>query len=142
MILGRLSEASVFYFFEPATHRTEKQTNGFSPLLLSVLRLGSCQWNWVVACATGALLVPFRTSLVSQLHVNPPNLGSQALRLQGGATPLTSFGFYKKFQYQTVSCTKAVEKLAFRNSKIRPNLVCYSKKVWSHSLGTLLLHYL
>ena len=27
---------------------TEKQAGGFSPLLLSVLRLGSCQWNWLM----------------------------------------------------------------------------------------------
>ena len=48
---------------EPATPSTEKQADGFSPLLLSVLRLWSCQWNWVVADATEApRLVPDGTS--------------------------------------------------------------------------------
>ena len=36
------------------------------------------------------VLVPFRTSKASQLHVNPPNEVSQTLRLQGGAAPHTS----------------------------------------------------
>ena len=40
------------------------------------------------------LLVPFGTSQASQLHVNPPNLGSQMLRLQGGAATL-SFALIK-----------------------------------------------
>ena len=47
---------------EPDTPSTEKQAGGFPPLLLSVLRLGSCQWNWVVAGTTAAfdwaLMVP------------------------------------------------------------------------------------
>ena len=34
---------------EPATPSTEKQVDSFSHLQHSVLRLGSCQWNWVVA---------------------------------------------------------------------------------------------
>ena len=40
--------------FEPASPSTEKQADGLSYLLHSVLRLGSCQWNWVVAGATAA----------------------------------------------------------------------------------------
>ena len=47
---------------EPTTPNTEKQADGFSHLLHSVLRLGSCQWNRVVADATAAprLMVPAR----------------------------------------------------------------------------------
>ena len=48
---------------EPASPSTEKQADGFSHLLHSVLRIGSCQWNWVVADATAApRLVPDGTS--------------------------------------------------------------------------------
>ena len=49
---------------EPATPSTENKGDGFSHLLDSVLRLESCQWNWVVAAATMAfdwsLMVPAR----------------------------------------------------------------------------------
>ena len=45
---------------EPANPSTEKQADGLSHLLHSVLSLGSCQWNWVVAGATAA----FNTSQV------------------------------------------------------------------------------
>ena len=41
-----------------ATPRTGKQAGGFSPLLLSFLRLGSCQWKWVVADAAAAFAGP------------------------------------------------------------------------------------
>ena len=45
----------------PLAQRSKQMV--FSPLLLSVLRLGSCQWNWVVADATAApRLVPDGTS--------------------------------------------------------------------------------
>ena len=48
---------------EPATPNTELRADGFSHLPHSVLRLGSCQWNWVVAGATAApWLVPNGTS--------------------------------------------------------------------------------
>ena len=40
-------------------------------------------------CYRGLWLVPYGTSQASQLHVNPPNLGSQTLRLQRGAAPFT-----------------------------------------------------
>ena len=46
---------------------TEKQAGGFSPMLLCVLRLGSCQWNWVVAGATAAFDWPL------MVPVRPPN---------------------------------------------------------------------
>ena len=48
---------------DPATPTSGKQADGFSHLLHSVLRLGSCQWNWVVAGATAApWMVPDGTS--------------------------------------------------------------------------------
>ena len=52
---------------EPATPSAEKQADVFSHLLHSVLRLGSCQWNWVEACATAA----FEWSLM--VSIRPPN---------------------------------------------------------------------
>ena len=45
-----------------------------------------CAKTWVLPMELGG------TSLTSQPHVNPPNLGSQTLRLQRGAAPFTSHG--------------------------------------------------
>ena len=56
---------------EPATPSKEKQAGGFSPLLLSMLILGSCRRNWVVADATVAfewsLMVPVRPVGIHQI---------------------------------------------------------------------------
>ena len=50
----------------------------FSHMLLSVIRLWSCKWNWVVAGATEAfdwsLMVPVWPPIA---HLNPPNLRSE-----------------------------------------------------------------
>ena len=63
-------------------------------------------------CYRGLWLVPDGTSLTSQPHVNPPNLGSQTLRLQRGAAPFT-------FLFLPI-CSLEDHQL-FKDSKMRSN---------------------
>ena len=55
------------------------------------LKLWSCQWNWVEIDDTSVIASPCRNQ---SGHVNPPNLGFRAMRLQGDIAPFTTIAVH------------------------------------------------